>query len=490
MRSLILCVVVFLINGVYSLGWAQTIIVVASGGDVGRYSSLNVVDGNPAISYHDWTNNTIRFVRAANPNGTSWGTSVTVTQTQSSLRGQTPTCLVVNGNPAISYINYDHGTFKYVRATNSNGSSWNIPVDLGRAGGGESDISFALVDGHPAISYPNWLSSSLGYVRATDPNGSSLGGTSRGHLAGERSLGYTSLNVVNGRPAISYSEFAGYYGYPLKYVRATDVTGTSWGAPVTVDSSGEVYATSLSVINGNPAISYYLYDPPNHTLKFVRANDPNGQSWGIPVTLDSTPAESITLITGEMAIPQSATPTAISNMCGQKIRTVNLGDHLSLSIQVVSTRDTLSKSSMASRLSATMIPATSSTLLVISRRLILIVAMTPALVIWTQLAVTPFPMGCGERTPDSALTFGRAARSFGNVQPVQLPGRAVVDRKIAPSALGAQPTHRTVTGATAHRYRLVTTESNSKGILGDRRSMSVDAKAHPPPRMAAATTRL
>jgi hypothetical protein len=75
--------------------------------------------------------------------------------------------------------------------------------------------------------------------------------------------------------------------YDLKYVRATDASGGSWGTPQTLDSTGNVgYYTSLGVAtNRNPTISYF--DNTNDDLKFVRAKDMSGDSWGAPQTADS-----------------------------------------------------------------------------------------------------------------------------------------------------------------------------------------------------------
>ncbi|MBK9452434.1 MAG: hypothetical protein IPN95_24020, partial [Bacteroidetes bacterium] len=43
--------------------------------------------------------------------------------------------------------------------------------------------------------------------------------------------------------------------------------------------------TSLKIINGNPAISYY--DAGNVRLKYIRANDATGTAWGSPAVLAS-----------------------------------------------------------------------------------------------------------------------------------------------------------------------------------------------------------
>jgi hypothetical protein len=81
--------------------------------------------------------------------------------------------------------------------------------------------------------------------------------------------------TVNGRPAIGYYAF----GYGLRYVRANDATGSSWGTPVTVDDSGDVGVdASLAIVNGNPAISYL--DQDYYDLMYIRATDANGAAWG------------------------------------------------------------------------------------------------------------------------------------------------------------------------------------------------------------------
>ena len=95
---------------------------------------------------------------------------------------------------------------------------------------------------------------------------------------------YTSLAITSGNPSISYYDAT---NSDLKYVRATDASGTAWGTPITVDSTGSVGRyTSLAITNGNPSISYY--DNTNGDLKYVRATDASGTAWGTPEIVDST----------------------------------------------------------------------------------------------------------------------------------------------------------------------------------------------------------
>ena len=96
---------------------------------------------------------------------------------------------------------------------------------------------------------------------------------------------YTSLATLsNGWPAISYFDNS---NRALKYVRANNADGTSWDLPVSVDTNTIVggYSTSLAVVNSNPAISYY--DIANGDLKYVRAADLLGSYWNLPVSVDT-----------------------------------------------------------------------------------------------------------------------------------------------------------------------------------------------------------
>jgi len=96
-------------------------------------------------------------------------------------------------------------------------------------------------------------------------------------------IGYTSLAIIDGRPAIAYypSWIANAY-----YVSAADALGESWNTPVVVDTafpSGNY--CSLAEVEGYPAIAYY--DQSNGDLMYARANDANGGTWPVPQLLDT-----------------------------------------------------------------------------------------------------------------------------------------------------------------------------------------------------------
>lgn len=269
-------------------GW--TIVMVDDDGNCADHvTSLTLVDGCPAISYDEYSNDDLRYARATTPYGnvaTDW--TVRASPDNAGYSGRYSSLGVVAGNPAISYL--DGGTnqdLKYVRATDSTGSAWGTPITLDGAGvllG--SHTSLAVVSGFPAISYVDWENGYLKYIRANDTTGSAWqtpvtpDGSGNGMLS-------TTLLVVNGNPAISYYDNT---NEDLMYVRALDAAGASWGTPVTVDSTGTFtgHRSSMAIVDGQPAIGYGYDDASSDRyLRFVRATDASGGSWGIPADLDS-----------------------------------------------------------------------------------------------------------------------------------------------------------------------------------------------------------
>jgi LPXTG-site transpeptidase (sortase) family protein len=266
------------VHALTSLGTPQTLDSTLS---VGKYTSLAIVNGYPAISYHNGSEYSLKFVRATNASGTSWGTPQTVDINGNV--GYYTSLAVVNGRPAISYYEWGNSNLKFIRANNADGTSWGTPQTLDSTGVVGWDTSLVIVNGYPAISYYDQSNGDLKFIRANDADGTSWGTPQTLDSTGMVGR-YTSLAIINGYPAISYFDRD---NGNLKFIRATNASGTSWGTPQTLDSAGDVgYLTSQAIANGYPAISYY--DRDNGNLKFIRANDADGTSWGTPQTLDST----------------------------------------------------------------------------------------------------------------------------------------------------------------------------------------------------------
>ena len=164
------------------------------------------------------------------------------------------------------------------------GTAWGTPISIDVAGNVGYYTSLQIVNGNPAISYYDVINLDLKYVRASDAAGSTAWGTPVSvDVTGDVGQ-YNSLQIVNGKPAISYYDQT---NGVLKYVQALDAAGSAWGTRVTVDNTGTVGKyTCLQIVNGNPAISYN--DIGYADLKYVRANNLNGTAWATPVTLDAT----------------------------------------------------------------------------------------------------------------------------------------------------------------------------------------------------------
>ena len=284
--------------------WITT--TVSNIANVGAYSSLAIVNGNPAISYFDDTTDVLKYVRALNANGTSWGTPVTV-DNQTRV-GRFTSLVVVNGNPAIAYLGQNDGGIRFVRATNANGTGWGTPIYVDNALTlGPSSPSLAIVNGNPAICHLAQPYGDLLYVRANNANGTSWG-TSR-QLTTFNIASYppgfaTSLVVVNGNPAVAY--YDRWVG--IRYMRALDVNGTSWDTGTVLDTA-QPYGiwASLKVVNGNPAVSYFGVNEGD--LKYVRALDASGTNWSLPMTVDSAgnvgAGTSLAVVNGNAAISYS-----------------------------------------------------------------------------------------------------------------------------------------------------------------------------------------
>jgi hypothetical protein len=252
-----------------------------STGDTGRFTSLKVVDGNPAIAYYDTTAMQLRYIRAMDADGTTWGTPVTVAT--SVTTGEYCSLDVVAGNPAISYYDFDSGDLRYVRALDSTGATWGAYVSPDSDGNTGFYSSLEVVDGFPAISYRNGSAGQLWYVRATDAEGATWDVPVM--VDGNNNAGnFSSLAVVNGSPAICY--YSSTMG-DLMYVRALTTHGGSWGTPLQLDGAeDEGSYCSLAVIGGVPTISYH--GGLHGDLRYIKALDQNGDSWGSGVILDES----------------------------------------------------------------------------------------------------------------------------------------------------------------------------------------------------------
>ncbi|MCX6856057.1 MAG: choice-of-anchor D domain-containing protein, partial [Verrucomicrobia bacterium] len=150
-----------------------------SNGDVGQFPCLKMVGGNPAVSYYDETKGDLKYVRASNAAGTSWGPPVIAASPSSASVGQFNSLEIVNGNPAISYTSVSlmgsRMQLSFVRASNSTGGAWSSPVivDLFNQSDTGRYSSLLVVNGQPSIAHYDATNKDVGRILAVDTDGGS-----------------------------------------------------------------------------------------------------------------------------------------------------------------------------------------------------------------------------------------------------------------------------------------------------------------------------
>ena len=252
-------------------------VVVDDAGNVGKYTSLAVIDGHPAIAYSDNSTAVTKYIRADDAMGTAWSmTPVTIDPSEGGWTFLT----TVSERPAVSYEGGDQDLY-YARAKDATGSQWNAPQPIVTEGWVPRQNSILIVEDCPAINYVNVLGCDLYYVHAKDADGASWNDPVHVDGTPEDRGTFSWMALVKGSPAISYNDLS---DDVVRYIRATNPTGTSWGDSVIIDATGEAWYTHLVVASGNPAVAYRHQG--QSRLKYVRALDDAGSTWGAPVTLD------------------------------------------------------------------------------------------------------------------------------------------------------------------------------------------------------------
>jgi hypothetical protein len=204
-------------------------VVVASAGSTGWYAQLEVVNGNPAIAFLDVTNTDLTFVRATTASGSSWGSPVVV----DAVGGNFGSLAVIDGRPAISYTR-SFNTLHYVRSDDQNGSAWGTPAALSSAPIAANFSSLVQNGTHVGVAFHNMRRSMPWFLGGGDcvPPDAPVSNTPPGNL-----------------------ELCGPAGTTLS---ATGTSLTWFDQPVggTALGSGNAFATGIM----NDTTTYYVQD--------------------------------------------------------------------------------------------------------------------------------------------------------------------------------------------------------------------------------------
>lgn len=276
-----------------------TPISIAIGSVIPNYLSLAVVNGKPAIAYLDNTNNDLKYIQASDSTGSTWS-NPSITLDSIGVVGFFASLKVVNGFPAISYYDNTNNRLKYIRATNADGSgSWSSPIILDTAGGANTDLE--IIDGNPAIAYVV-SGGNVKFIRANTSSGSTATDWAASIVIAPGN-NFTSLATIGDKPAISFTNSSGF----LQYVQATTTTGSPpWGAVITLNTEPSTrYPSLFTTIEGKAAITYAGVTTCNTwCIKYIEAFD--NITWLNPVIIESNasndPVPTPILVNGKPAI--------------------------------------------------------------------------------------------------------------------------------------------------------------------------------------------
>jgi len=239
-----------------------------STGDVGLDTSIAIgINGNPIISYYDFTNGDLKIAACNNPTCTT-STNTTI-DSNGDVGYYTSIAIGTNGYPIISYLDNTNGDLKVAACNNPTcTTSTNSTIDSTGNVGRYTSIAIGT-NGNPIISYWDFTNSDLKIAACNNPTCTTSTNTTI-DSTGDVGLDTSIAIGINGNPIISYWDGI---NSDLKIAACNNPTCTT-STNTTIDSTGFVgYYTSIAIgTNGNPIISYW--DGSNNDLKVAACNNP------------------------------------------------------------------------------------------------------------------------------------------------------------------------------------------------------------------------
>lgn len=285
--------------------WTTSTVDTGNGVDMavftGRFPTLRVVGGLPAISYFDETNQDLKFARNSSIDGSGTWTVTTVISTGSV--GSDASMAIVNGRPAISFLTNGFQLSFAINSLADGTGTWTVTNGLASSILSNVGTSLAVIGGNPVIGI--FTSSGPRLVRnaAADASGAWTQINPRPGEASTSSVGaYPSLLEVDGKPAMVCADSN---TGDVRYLRnsTADASGT-WTSTFVEDTGAIGNGSSTVLVAGNPAIAYF--DGRGEDLKFARNSAADGSGTWTITTVDATGstgfAPSLKIIGGRPAI--------------------------------------------------------------------------------------------------------------------------------------------------------------------------------------------
>ena len=190
----------------------QSPLIIDSTGNLGWYTSIAIGDnGNPVISYFDFTNEALKVAACTNAGCTGTPTITTV-DSDGNVGRYTSMAISDSGNPVISYFDFTNEALKVAACTTADCSGTPTVTTVDSDGDVGRELSIAIGDsGYPLISYYDATNTALKLAACTTADCS---GTPT--VTTVDSEGWVGLN-----PSIAIGDS----GYPL--ISYYDVTNTA-----------------------------------------------------------------------------------------------------------------------------------------------------------------------------------------------------------------------------------------------------------------------
>jgi hypothetical protein len=278
-------------------------------GAVGAACYVGAADGRPAVLFTEYDEaagaTVLRFARAADSLGATWGSPSVVGTAGLDLNGSSCTFSGIGGSPAAVFTAKDPADgLYYARALDAQGTAWPASAQFVEAGAGGYQPQLLDLGGLPALAYrAQGANYDLVFNKGVDATGSSFTGrtvldSNAGHPALSVIGEYARLVLVGGNPAVAYlaRHIAAEEGNEVRYLRASDSGGMSWGAPSTVyqaESAGQGLALA-ELAGGLPGVWYQDYSGDKAQIGFKAGTDAAGTGWGGATVAASYPLPDFT----------------------------------------------------------------------------------------------------------------------------------------------------------------------------------------------------
>ena len=252
-----------------------THVVVDATAAVGAYCSLDLVNSKPAISYRDITNTSLKYTRSSTSSGSAtedWNQPVTVDN--SGDVGRYTSLEVVANCPAISYTTVGSSQLKYARSYHIHGAegTWLDVIVADTTIDSGYHTSLKVVAGHPAIGCFNSAAFNAKYLRSTTNTGNNQSDWSQiVSFGGISDVGqFTSLAVIDGRPALAFFDASNDLPSLVYSLSPNGALESDWQRDADIylyEQTEAGWWTSLAEVDGKPAMCYY--DVTDAVLKYA-----------------------------------------------------------------------------------------------------------------------------------------------------------------------------------------------------------------------------